>query len=170
MRSAMAAAILVAALLSPAAASADTTAEVSAQVTAASPCVTAGDSIDYGTLRFSTTDPWFVVSESGSTTFTNCSAAAEKIYVRGTRASSTSSDAVWQLNDSTPCDVGPDSYSHQANDSETFIWLTGTDQLLVDNAAAGATTTMRTVLLMPCSGSVGSGDTMTFSIVITASF
>lgn len=164
------AAALVALLLPPAAA-ADSSGTVSAQVTVATPCVTVGNNLDYGTLPFSTSDPFVSVTKSSSTSYTNCSVTSEKIYVRGTTATSTTSNAVWdKLTGTNTCNTMPNVYSHSVGDDQGGKFLTLTDQLLNPAVAAGATKTLNTNLEMPCSGSSGAGETMTFSIIVTASF
>jgi hypothetical protein len=164
-------ALFAIAMLAPASASGANNGEVSAQVTVASPCVTVGNNINYGTLAFSTTTPFVQVSKSGTTSYTNCSVTAERIYVRGTTATSNTSDAVWdRLTGTNTCNVGPNIYGHSVQDGTTGLWLSLTDQELNAAAAAGVTRTVNTGLSMPCSGSDGAGETMNFSIVVTASF
>ena len=169
-------AILVS-LVSPATAAAADNGTVSAQVTvpAVAPCITVGDPIDYGTVQFST--PGDVNKTAfGASTYTSCSPDAQKIYVRGTPATSASSDARWTLAQGSffLCDTGPNVYGVLASDSpdgsRSSVALHDSDQLMNPTAAPGTAYPLRTTLFMPCSGSTGAGETMTFSIILTASF
>jgi len=168
MRFAIIAMLLVSALLAPASTMATGEGTVSAQVTVAAPCVTVGPNIDYGTKGFSTaTVP---SSSTGVSSYTNCSSEPERIYVRGSNAVSTSSTATWQVTGTDPCSVGVNRYYHGVGDDTGGANLSTTDQLINPSAAAGATKTLYATMTMPCSGSDGAGETMTFSIVVTASF
>lgn len=164
---------LLVSLIAPATAAAEDSGTVSAQVTVATPCITVGPNIDYGTLPFSTVTPFVQVSKTGTTSFTNCSVSAEKVYVRGTNAVSASGGATWRPISASTCSTAQqiiDVYTHSIADSTHGVFLSLTDQLFDPASAAGATSTLRTQMTMPCSGSNGAGETMTFSIIVTASF
>lgn len=139
---------------------------VDAQVTVATPCVTVGPGIDYGTLQFG-------APGGGSSSFTSCSTALEKIYLRGTDAVSTTSSATWQLTSTSPsgptCNPGLNRYLLNAGVQSYAPVLTLSDQQVAD-AQPNTTETLYTGLELPCPGSDGAGETMTFSIIVTASF
>jgi hypothetical protein len=158
-------------LLSPATAAATDNGTVSAEVTVVAPCITVGPNIDYGTLPFNT--PGHTVMERKATSYTNCSGMAEKVYARGTAAVSASSDTTWQLAPGSGlCMLEPNHYGHRVIDQSinAGFWTTTTDNLLNSAVAAGATVGLATDLMMACSGSDGAGETMTFSIILTATF
>jgi hypothetical protein len=173
MRFAIMAMLLVSALLAPASTMAAGEETVSAQVTVATPCITVGPNVNYGTLAFSTVNPFVQVSASGTTSYTNCSVTSEKVYMRGTNAVSASSSATWRPISASTCSTAQqivDVYLHSVSDGTGGAFLSLSDQLLNPAAAAGATRTLSTQMTMPCSGSSGAGETMTFSIILTASF
>lgn len=170
MRFAIMAMLLVSALLAPASTMATDNGTVSAQVTVATPCVTVGPNIDYGTKGFSTSTPPVSSTSSGTSSYTNCSSDPENIYVRGSNAVSTSSSATWQLTGTGTCSAGVNRYYHSVGDDVGGANLSLSDQLINPAAAAGATKTLFANIAMPCSGSDGAGETMTFSIIVTASF
>lgn len=170
MRFAIMAMLLVSALLAPASTLATGEGTVSAQVTVATPCITVGPNIDYGTSSFSTLDPSNPHTITDTSSYTNCSSDAEKIYLRGSDAVSASSAATWQLTGANTCSVVLNRYRHSVGDDVGGANLTLNDQLINPAAGAGATKTLFSLLEMPCSGSDGAGETMTFSIIVTASF
>lgn len=159
-------ATLLAALSAMPAAAADT-GQITAEVTPAAPCVIVGENLDYGTRSFNSTSH---VQAQDSTSFTNCSVQAEKIYVRGTDATSSTSAATWRLTGALPCNIGPNFYSHNIGNATLGVNLSTTDQLLTGAAATGSVTALTGSLMMPCSGSAGAGERMTMSIIFTASF
>jgi hypothetical protein len=160
-------ALLLGALAAGPAMAADT-GQIAAEVTPAAPCVTVGDNLNYGVAPFSTLAA--AVSRNASTSFTNCSVQAEQIFVRGTEATSASSDATWGLTGALPCQIDTDFYALGVADGSTGLNLSTTDQRLSSSMAAETTKTLTTTFNMPCSGSAGMGEKMTFSIIITASF
>jgi hypothetical protein len=170
MRFAIMATLLVSALVAPASTMAAGNGTVSAQVTVATPCITVGSNINYGTKAFSTLSPFVSKTSNGTSSYTNCSSDPEKIYVRGSNAVSTSSAATWQLTGTNACNAGVNRYYHSVGDDVGGANLTLSDQLINPAAAAGATKTLFATVEMPCSGSDGAGETMTFSITVTASF
>lgn len=146
--------------------------EVAAQVTVAAPCITVGPNIDYGVATFNSPSGT-PTARSGVTSYTNCSSAPEQVYARGTDAVSTTSAATWSLTDGSVCSA-PDLYQHYLVVPQVSVMggvtLTEVDKLL-DNATPAATEReVDAVLYMPCAGSAGAGETMTFAIVFTASF
>lgn len=142
--------------------------QIAAEVTPAAPCVTVGGNLNYGVAPFSTLA--LAVNRNASSSFTNCSVQAEKIFVRGTDATSASSNATWRLTGALPCQIDTNFYAVSANDGSAGANVSTTDQPLSSNMAAQTTKTLSTTLNMPCSGSAGMGEKMNFSIIITASF
>lgn len=161
-------------------------------VTIASPCITVGPTtpIDFGSQSFSTPS----VPQSASSnaiTFANCTSVPEKVLVRGTDATG-GSNALWSLV-TPPSQSGvmnecfnnpaPDKYSVRVEvplGGETAIQnfnghLTTTDTFLSTPSGNGSfqgqtTYTTLTKVLMPCTGSSGVGQTMSFQAIYTASF
>lgn len=170
-------AIVAAAALTAFAASAlpafgDDSGTVNAQVTVDAPCITVGPTggIDFGTLLLETSGRNGV--PNGGVSFTNCSGQDEKIFVRGTGGSAAS----WNL-DSTIDDCTSealDNYSllvqEQAQLATWQVILTETDRLASSGPFSAGEHPVDTFLYMPCTGSSGAGETMSFQIVFTASF
>jgi hypothetical protein len=171
---------------------------VDMKVTVASPCLTVGPAtpVDFGNQSFSTPSAQQTAT-SNAISFANCASVPENVTVRGTDA--TGPSAVWTLVDSPPSQfdptVGgqvineclnappPDKYSVRvevAVGTETAVQgfnghLSKLDTFLrtVSGVASfqGATTYPTvTKLLMPCTGSSGAGQAMSFQAVYTASF
>ena len=145
---------------------------VDVQVTVATPCIIVSPaSLDYGTLAF---------GGSGSTgiSYTNCGPANERVFVKGTDATGTS--ASWALNPSflggASCGDGggiTDAYRLQilsSSDSFAPLALNETEQFLETVPASTAGLGDYLDLTMPCTGSGGAGETMTFQVIFTAAF
>ena len=159
------------ALLAPPALAAET-GTVDATVTVASPCITVGDPIDYGTLGFAPTGS-VPSPATGTTTYQNCSSEVEVVDALGTDASGTG--ASWTLQDQQPCLGTTDlnEYRVELKDWEQISFaLSSTVARPVDPAFAvsAVPTTLTTYLYMPCSGSSGAGLTMSFQIQLIAHF
>ncbi len=152
-----------------------TSGTISATVTVAAPCITVGPSISYGTLLFApagtTPSP-----TSGSSSYTNCSSAAEQVGATGSDATSTTagSTAVWTLQDMQPCitTTALNAYRVEAKDYQqvSVVLLSSTTALLDPALAPAMQQTLDTYLYMPCSGSSGAGETMQFTVTATAFF
>jgi hypothetical protein len=145
---------------------------VAAEVTVAAaeaPCIIVGPNISYGTLEFSRPDVP-ASNRNANLAYTNCSPQSQRIYARGTPAVSTSSGATWQLISVTPCAELNHYWHSVVRENSSVVPLTLEDQLIDDVAPAGAEQLHPTNLAMPCRGSAGAGETMTFSIILTASF
>jgi hypothetical protein len=139
---------------------------VSAQVSVAAPClqVTPGQ-LDFGTLGFSQSN----ANLTGGTqpvTATNCGSAAH-LLGHGSNATSTAG-TTWTL-DPTGDTICPDlnRYGQRIDTGPVSITLTAQDRTLRDLAAAEAAS-LNAIVVMPCAGSAGAGQTMTFSYVFTA--
>ena len=139
-------------------------ATVEAQVTVATTCITVDPtSIDYGILSFSEVG-------AATTSFTNCSAQSQDIFVRGTDASSTTSGATWTLGSSLSCDR-LNEYALHVDDLSTLLGpvsLIANNQSLSTEVPSAAVREVNADLSMPCTGSDGAGETFTFSIIFTA--
>jgi hypothetical protein len=172
---------------------------VDAQVAVAAPCITLDKtSVDFGTAAFTTGSgaganikpphPW--------PAFTNCSQSAEYVAMRGTSA--TGAGASWSLNGlaGNPCTPGINVYAADLTGYDGTGYqgsggypvarsqygsggLKTQNKLFYDPGpapnkpllfTAGQRTSLGIDLWMPCSGSDGAGQTMTFDIVLTASF
>jgi hypothetical protein len=150
---------------------------VQAKVTVASPCltitgaITSMGSLDFGTLPFSTTSG-NSGKGVGAGRVENCAATAENFSVRGTNAVGT--DATWTLVDPRPnnvCSAGINKYLVTPTKSPVAtgnVGLSLADQLLV-NVPASQWVDLSVGLSMPCSGSDGAGQNMSFQIIYTAS-
>jgi len=145
---------------------------VSAQITVDAPCLTLSTtSIDLGHAAFSTGTP---VARTQSVTYTSCSTTTERITARATDASSTTGSAQWTLVTPTPIcpDAGPDKYAVIVLklDNSYLSLSKAFDVMLEDLPGSGAGAYSRAGLFMPCTGSSGSGETMSFQITYTATF
>jgi hypothetical protein len=146
---------------------------VDAQVTVATPCILVDPpSIDFGSLPFrSPTNP-VISSLSPLIQLTNCGAGPEQMFGRGTDAT-IGGNPVWTLGPYGPCSGGLNEYSLRAvsdYDIAHPIALTTTDQVL-DIAAGGNPFAVRRLdLVMPCTGSDGVGQIVTFQAIFTATF
>jgi hypothetical protein len=159
--------LLAVSLVMPAAAASEEA--VTGTVTVATPCITVGESLDFGSLRFSRPGE-SATAAFDNTSYTNCSSGGEDIYVHGTKATSSTSAAEWNLTGTIVCNVGPNYYRLGVGDSNSGVNLSTSAQLLGANVAGGATDAVSVEINMPCSGSDGAGETMTFQVVFTASF
>lgn len=141
---------------------------VDAQVTVAMPCLEITDpttTIDFGTLGFSaSTDS--VVQGSTTVTYHNCSAMESRVWAQGTDAQGTT--ATWALDNpltGTPCAWGVNRYRLALG------LVLGTTAVEIESALAGdASATKFYYLTMPCAGSDGAGETMSFRVTLTATF
>jgi hypothetical protein len=153
---------------------------VNAKVAVASPCVTVGPGtgVDFGTLEFASTPQQVQGNQgNGTSTVSNCSPSGENIFVRGTNAAG-ASGASWSLVARTQpvgtCDLGTNKYVLKVNayDSTWTTLFGGVDATPTSQAlfqsGAGATANIDYDLWMPCSGSGGAGETMSFQIIYTA--
>lgn len=146
---------------------------VDAQVTVATPCIlVTPPSVDFGTLPFSTQ-----FTGSGgvqSIHIENCGTSGEQLFGRGTDATR-SGTPVWSLAAVSPCSTTSNlnEYMLRAQDGDdlsTQVALTTTNQLLEQVAASATAATDRLALDMPCTGSDGIGDVITFEAIFTATF
>ena len=136
---------------------------VAAQVTVAAPCIQVTPAqLDFGTLGLSS-----AASTSGAArplTATNCGAASS-LLGRGTDATSTGG-ASWTLVGSDLCSA-PNRYQQRVDTGPASIPLVTQDTTLRSLAAAEVAN-LNAIVVMPCTGSSGAGQVMTFSYVFTA--
>ena len=144
---------------------------VDAQVTVATPCIlVTPESVDFGTLPFSTAAN--LSAAPRAIEVTNCGSSAEQIFGRGTDATS-DGQTIWALNgEEQPCFDGLNKYNlvARASDLDPSVHLGTTDEL-VESVGGGATAEVDQLLLfMPCAGSDGIGQTVSFQAIFTATF
>jgi len=147
---------------------------VDAQVSIIAPCLTVSTpSIDFGATLFSRPNvPW---GASRSISYRDCSGSGEYIFGRATNASETGGGSgSWQLTGSNlDCsDLGPNKFGLRVQSTTTFqeTALLLVDQQLEHIGADALGTINQALLRTPCTGSDGSGSTMSFQIIFTASF
>lgn len=145
---------------------------VSATVTPDAPCITlTGTSVDFGTLRLSTSTARVTGSKAvGTLSLRSCNGASQSIYAKSTDAAGGA--ATWslqRLGSANPCTSGPNVYGNSTTAGAATIDLSTSDAPLF-NAAAGSTTGLGFGLVMPCTGSDGGGVQMSFSYIYTATF
>jgi hypothetical protein len=151
----------------------DNVGTVNAQVTVAAPCLTLSTTtLDFGTIRLVTNPTTDVTGLTSSNyTITNCGAASEKLYAKGTDATSTSSNASWSLaNNYSVCNLGPNYYGLGVGEDSGVVGLTKQSQALPTALPGGGTKTYNNSISSPCVGSGGAGETMTMQIMYTVAF
>jgi hypothetical protein len=164
-------------------AAANETGTVTAKVTVMAPCVAVsviwpgGAPLDFGTRKFTTATQPGGVNLTAPVRITNCAAGAEDILVRGTDANSTSSTAHWELQATlATCSVGVDKYGLDTQVRDTAgNTVAGKDHAVVTKQNTPLASAFEPGdrdadigLWMPCTGSGGAGETMSFDIVYTA--
>jgi hypothetical protein len=149
---------------------------VHATVTVGAPCLTLETtSVDFGTISFNTPET-NNFRQTDTLYVTNCSGTDANFLVRGTDAISATSAATWSLYQGNfgACTLGPNAYRLTHWDLGGSIWwafhLTTSDQIAKVGVPAAGQHPYRLDLLMPCSGSDGAGETMSFQAIFTATF
>ena len=140
---------------------------VSAQVTVAAPCIQVSPGqLDFGTLGFST-DSNSPTAASRPVTATNCGAAGS-VLARGTNATS-AAGTTWTLEQepSAQC-AAPNRYMQRVSNGGASLALSATQNTSIRALAAGEAGQLEAFVVMPCVGSSGAGQVMTFSYVFTA--
>lgn len=145
---------------------------VAATVTAATPCITVTPaSVSFGTAGFSNSSTATVADSTGSMSFTNCGSAKERVFGRGTNA--TGGGTTWTLmtasSPTNPCTVGINTYQQSTFVGSSEVIITDTNANLID-LNGGANFTLGGRIRMPCAGSAGAGNSMSFSYIYTATF
>lgn len=176
----MAVALAYSALSALPAFSADT-ATVEAKVTVTAPCITvavtwpSAPTLDFGSSLFTTPTQPGGGSLMDAISVTNCAPGIENVLVRGTDATSTTTSSTWTLQNSlATCSAGLDKYALEADMADgngahnsPAVKLELTNQLLGNIPPGTRGVTPR--LWMPCTGSKGAGETMSFQLIFTAS-
>ena len=148
-------------------------ATVTATVSVASPCLElSGDSaIAFGTGAFSraASPPSELSKPVGTSSLHNCSGALEDVFARGTDATGDAiPPAVWGLMPvAHPCTAGTNKYAARTEDASHSLSL-GLANATFVTLDADETRGIGFSMLMPCTGSAGAGQTMSFSYVYTA--
>jgi hypothetical protein len=156
-------------------------ATVEANVTVAAPCITvtvtwpSAPKLDFGPRLFTTPTQPGGTGLSGALSITNCATGFENVLVRGTDATSPTTAATWQLQGSVDtCSAGVDKYALEttladANGGNSLpsTAVEKTNKLLGNIGPGTRTASPR--IWMPCTGSSGAGETMSFQFVYTAS-
>ena len=143
---------------------------VDAQVTVATPCVLVSPgTLDFGTLPFSFAGNPGTAQKAIDVQ--NCGGSGERLFARGTDASYNGS-TIWTIGLDNTCLDGVNHYALQAykSSSQIAVDLTTSDQP-IDIVGAGSSSVYDAlILIMPCSGSDGAGQVVTFSAIFTATF
>jgi hypothetical protein len=148
---------------------------VSATLTVEAACLTISTTaVDFGTLAFSSDGENPIVG-SKPISYTNCGGASERIFGRGTDASGDAGAATWTLNTSHGLcpERGLNTYRLGVS-KQTYPYfsaeLSSIDTQL-ETVAGGSAGTIDTLYAnTPCTGSDGSGVTMSFQVLFTATF
>lgn len=141
------------------------TGTVNATVATPSPCMTLDQSaVDFGTHPFGTDSSivsWQQVAVQ------DCSSLDQSLMISGTDASSTTSGASWALSaQANPCLVGPNVYRMAASHPADSVAASLNHQVYdaLGHVPADGSGIIDLGLVMPCEGSDGQGETMTFDI------
>jgi hypothetical protein len=146
---------------------ADSSGSVSARVSVAAPCIeVTPTSLDFGVLGLSTR-ALPVGSVLLPLTAHNCGTAREGLFARGTNATG-SGGTTWTLVGSNICD-GANRFGQLVTRSALQYDLTAdTDVSIGTPLGGGEASTVNAAMFMPCTGSGGAGEVMSFSYVFTA--
>ena len=133
-------------------------------------CLTVSSDVDFGTAQFQPVGSGSVVAGAPSIIVTSCATANQAILARGTDATGT--QATWNLTTTTICSAilaQPNQYNLGLRlQGSTDTFLSTTNASISSSLGAGASLTRTPVMRMPCTGSNGTGQTMTMSYVFTA--
>jgi hypothetical protein len=145
----------------------DSEGTVSGRVSVAAPCIEVTPAqLDFGTLGLSpnATSP---VGASRPLTVTNCGTASENVFARGTNATSTAG-TTWTLEPNLSDLCSTLNRFTQAIDTGPLSIGLSTANQAVASVAGGQASSLNALLVMPCVGSGGAGEVMTFSYLFTA--
>jgi len=145
------------------------TGTVDAQVTVATPClVVSPPTVDFGTLPFSTQLSQGYSSQAVE--IANCGSSAEQVYGRGTDA--TSAGGTWALTaDHDSCYSTVNEFNLKVRSPAGLNEYVGSSDLLLETVGAGGIAAANELMLiMPCVGSDGIGEVMSFQAIFTATF
>lgn len=154
---------------------------VNATVSVAGTCVTAlPATVSFGVLPFSSS-PGAPSYGQQTVTVANCSSGSESYLAKGTNAQgSTTTWSLAQPSDThiapNPCSLTPNTNQYQAGLGAATLFpdftFLGTVNSAMNgswaSATAGEIKNGMAEVIMPCQGSGGSGETMAFTLTITA--
>jgi hypothetical protein len=145
----------------------DSEGTVSASVSVAAPCLLVTPAqLDFGTLGFSpnATSP---VGASRPLALANCGTARENVFASGSNATSTAG-TTWIL-EGNPSDLCStlNRFSQRIDTGTSSVPLT-TQNTAVASVDGGLSSPLNAFVVMPCVGSGGAGEVMTFSYLFTA--
>lgn len=145
----------------------DSEGTVSAQVTVAAPCIQVSPGqLDFGTLGFSQS----ATSPQAATRpldLSNCGGSSQNIFARGTNATSTGGTN-WTLEPNQPDLCSTLDRFGQRIITTVASYPLSLQDTSVASLSGGQTSSVDAALVMPCVGSSGAGEVMTFSYVFTA--
>ena len=145
---------------------------IAATVTVSAPCITLGtNAIDFGTHNFSTNSVDSFTNKFVNPTYTDCSPSSENVFVHGSDATG-GGGAAWTLRDGgiNTCPFGTNVYTSEIEDNLLNIIQVSTVDRTLATTTAGGSAAFIFILHMPCSGSSGAGQLMSFTYTLTASF
>jgi hypothetical protein len=140
---------------------------VSAQVTVAAPCIQVTPAqVDFGTLGFSQSQA-SSVSAARPVNVANCGSAI-RLLGRGSDATS-ASGTTWNLETDGELDCPTaNEYIQMVDTGPVSTPLHDTFDTNLRTLAAGEGADLNAIVVMPCVGSGGAGQAMTFSYLFTA--
>jgi hypothetical protein len=149
--------------------------DASVEVQNPAACIVLGGTvIDFGVQRFSTAS--HVEGASGTPTIvTNCSGGDADLVVRTTRATNEAGTVEWSpVSNGETCNGGPNTFAHGVLYVTTGVMLSETNQSLIPNSghtshlSDGEQIGFGHAMNMPCTGSDGNGETMSWVVTFTA--
>jgi hypothetical protein len=150
-------------------------ATVDATVSVEAACLTISSTeVDFGTLSFSS-DGANPSQGVEAISYTNCGGAIERIFGRGTDAAEVGGSTTWTLGTTTGLcpERGLNTFRAGAGSttSSNVGGLLSTVDAQLETVAGGAAGQVNVLYVsMPCTGSDGSGATMSFQAIFTATF
>jgi hypothetical protein len=137
------------------------------------PCITLDGALaDFGVAQFSTTSSANYV-QGAMSTITNCSGGSADLLARTTKASNAAGTVQWTpVNTTTnPCATGPNTFQHVLFLGVGGFAIDETNQTVLvsgDTFGDGQQRNFQHLLGMPCTGSDGNNDALTWTVTFTA--
>ena len=143
---------------------------VNAQVIAnGAACLTVSSNVDFGTAQFLALGTTTVTVGSPNIGVTSCSGVSETVLARGTDA--TAAGVTWTLVTAGQCSpqglLNAYNLGLRVGANTPDLFLSSANSSL-GTVAANGTLSRTPIMRMPCTGSTGSGQTMSMSYVFTA--
>ena len=163
-------AVLVASVAAPAWAADNGT--IDATVSVEGPCIEIGSpTVDFGAQGFSTTGS-DNLPFAAAVSVTNCSASYVDLYATASDASNLGDTVIWSMTDAFDPDTqdicpSTDTFAASLGDGIYDYWLSKSSDTLVTQRAHSMVS-LYPKMAMPCSGSHGSGQVMSFTYTVTA--